>query len=229
MTVGFFSPLPPARTGVADYSAALLGALRRHGLVEVAPSRSDVRLYHLGNNQLHAGIYALALEKPGVIVLHDAVLHHFLLGSLSRSQYLEEFAHNYGGWNHGLASELWRDRAGAAGDARYFAYPMLKRVAERALAIIVHNPAAARAVREHAPGARVIEVPHLYLEPPPVSPADVLRYRQQRGIGLDSFVFADVPVQHVWRAGRQVVADGVHRARAAVQARYRAALARLLA
>ena len=46
---------------------------------------------------------------------------------------------------------------------------------------------------------------------------------------LDSFVFAGVPVEHVWRAGRQVVADGVHLARAAVQARYRAALARLLA
>jgi len=46
---------------------------------------------------------------------------------------------------------------------------------------------------------------------------------------LDSFVFAGVPVQHVWRAGRQVVIDGVHRARASVQARYRAALARLLA
>ncbi len=46
---------------------------------------------------------------------------------------------------------------------------------------------------------------------------------------LDSFVFAGVPVQHVWRAGRQVVADGVHRARPEVQARYRAALARLLA
>ena len=46
---------------------------------------------------------------------------------------------------------------------------------------------------------------------------------------LDSFVFAGVPVQHVWRAGRQVVADGVHEARTAVQSRYRAALARLLA
>jgi len=46
---------------------------------------------------------------------------------------------------------------------------------------------------------------------------------------LDSFVFAGVPVQHVWRAGRQVVADGAHHARAAVQVRYRAALARLLA
>ena len=38
VTVGFYSPLPPARTGVADYAAALLAELRRHGRVEVAPA-----------------------------------------------------------------------------------------------------------------------------------------------------------------------------------------------
>ena len=42
VTVGFYSPLPPARTGVADYAAALLAALRRLGPVEVAPERCDV-------------------------------------------------------------------------------------------------------------------------------------------------------------------------------------------
>jgi len=38
MTVGFYSPLPPARSGVADYAATLLAELRRHGPVEVARS-----------------------------------------------------------------------------------------------------------------------------------------------------------------------------------------------
>jgi formimidoylglutamate deiminase len=45
---------------------------------------------------------------------------------------------------------------------------------------------------------------------------------------LDRFVFADVAVQHVWRAGRRVVAEGVHHAREPVRARYRATLRRLL-
>jgi formimidoylglutamate deiminase len=45
---------------------------------------------------------------------------------------------------------------------------------------------------------------------------------------LDRFVFADAGVQHVWRAGRRVVSDGVHPGREAVQARYRATLRRLL-
>ena len=44
----------------------------------------------------------------------------------------------------GLAEELWQARAASGADHRYFQFPMLKRVAERSRAVIVHNPAAAR-------------------------------------------------------------------------------------
>jgi glycosyltransferase involved in cell wall biosynthesis len=187
--VGFYSPLPPARTGVADYAAALLGEMRRHGQVEVAPDRCDIALYHLGNNGQHADIYRRALKKPGVVVLHDAVLHHFLLGQLDRPAYIEEFAYNYGEWNRGLAMDLWRDRASSGSDPRYFAYPMLRRVAERALAIIVHNPAAAAAVKEHAPGARVVEMPHLFHAPALPAESEALRFRQRLGAGAGTRLF----------------------------------------
>ena len=56
---------------------------------------------------------------------------------------------------------------------------MLKRLAERSLAVIVHNPAAARIVREHAPNVSVIEIPHLYACPPLPSPSESLRLRRQ--------------------------------------------------
>jgi glycosyltransferase involved in cell wall biosynthesis len=181
MTAGFFSPLPPARTGVADYAAALLTELRRHGRVEVAPARSDAALYHLGNNGLHAEIYRRAMASPGVVVLHDAVLNHFFLGQLSETQYVDEFVYNYGEWHRALGRELWRARAGSAADERYFRYPMLKRVAERARAVVVHNPAAAAAVKEHASGARVVEIPHLFAPPQLPDEATVLRYRASLG------------------------------------------------
>ncbi|PWU02877.1 MAG: hypothetical protein C5B51_20135 [Terriglobia bacterium] len=189
MTVGFYSPLPPARTGVADYSAALLGALQRHGHVEVAPARCDVALYHLGNNQMHGAIYERALKYPGIVVLHDAVLHHFLLGRLERDAYVAEFAHNYGEWNRGLAAELWQSRAGSGSDARYFQFPMLKRAAERARAIVVHNPAAARAVRKHAASARIAEIPFLFEEPDLPTPGETARFRQAIGLPAGAFVF----------------------------------------
>jgi hypothetical protein len=148
VTLGFYSPLPPAHTGVADYAAALLAEMRKYGEVEVAPEECDAALYHLGNNQLHADIYFRALQRPGVVVLHDAVLQHFLLGQLSDSEYSDEFAYNYGDWNRDLGDQLWRERAGSGSDERYFRYPMLKRIAQRSRAVVVHNPAAARAVRD---------------------------------------------------------------------------------
>lgn len=189
MTVGFESPLPPARTGVADYAAALVGALGHRGTVEVAPKRADVRLYHLGNNQLHREIYQRALERPGIVVLHDAVLHHFFLGWLDEREYVEEFVYNYGEWRRELAHELWRNRASSGSHQLYYAYPMLRRITEAAEAIIVHNPAAARMVREHAPGAHIVEIPHLFAPPPAPHAADVIRFRSALGLAPQTFLF----------------------------------------
>lgn len=189
MKVAYYAPLPPARTGVADYAAALLTALRRHGAVKLFGRHADVALYHLGNNQLHREIYQCALAQPGVIVLHDAVLHHFFLGSLRRTAYLDEFVYNYGSWHRPLAEDLWQGRANSGFDGRYFDYPMLKRIAERSHAVIVHNPAAARMIRRHAPGAAVVEIPHLFA-PPELPPAgQVVRLRQSLGVPPHAFLF----------------------------------------
>ncbi len=165
MKAGYFSPLPPARTGVADYAETLLRALRKHGAVELDAPDADVDLYQLGNNQLHRGIYARALAKPGVVVLHDAVLQHFFLGSLTQEQYIAEFIYNYGEWSRDLAAQLWMNRAASGAGVEYFRYPMLRRIAETSRAIVVHNPAAAAMVRAHAPSACITEIPHLFEAP----------------------------------------------------------------
>jgi glycosyltransferase involved in cell wall biosynthesis len=165
MTFGMYAPLPPARSGVADYAATLLDALRQHGEIAANPAQCDIALYHAGNNQLHREIYERALAQPGAVVLHDAVLQHFFLGSLSESAYIAEFVYNYGEWSSGLAQQLWNERARSAADPRYFAYPMLRRLAESARVVIVHNPAAAQAVTRAAPQARVVEIPHFFAAP----------------------------------------------------------------
>ena len=54
MRIAYYSPLPPEKTGIADYTALLLPALRQRVDVDVAKrggrARGDVALYHLGNN-----------------------------------------------------------------------------------------------------------------------------------------------------------------------------------
>jgi glycosyltransferase involved in cell wall biosynthesis len=182
MTVGYFAPLPPAKTGVADYAEALLNALRKHGEVKVDANNADLALYHIGNNQLHAAIYDRALDRPGVVVLHDAVLQHFFLGRLTQQQYIDEFIFNYGEWTRSLAEDLWKHRARSAADPHYFAWPMLKRIATTARAVIVHNPAAAAIVRKHAPDVQIVEIPHLFVPPQIPALVDTLRFRNHLGL-----------------------------------------------
>jgi glycosyltransferase involved in cell wall biosynthesis len=189
LTVGFFSPLPPARTGVADYSAELLRALEPLGSVKVNARDADVPLYHLGNNRMHCEIYRRAIETPGVAVLHDAVLHHYFLGGENEREYVAEFVYNYGFWSEDLARELWRRRSRSAADPEYFRYPMLKRVVERSRAVVVHNPRAAVLVQEHARGTTVHEIPHLFALPAELpSPSEVIRWRAALGVAPSTFL-----------------------------------------
>lgn len=167
------------RSGVADYSAALLGALP--GDVVIGTD-GEVNLYHMGNNGLHAAIYRRAIARPGVVVLHDAVLHHFHLGALGREEYLGEFVYCYGDWYRGMAEELWAGRSRSASDERYFRWPMLRRLAERSLAVVVHNAGAAEMVRREARSARVDVIPHLPLPAPSVDQVDVERWRLANGV-----------------------------------------------
>ncbi len=104
MRIAFVSPLPPAATGIADYSAELLGLLAPrheveafHGQAVVDGTRLpaglpvrqagdllachaarpfDVVVYQMGNGAAHAFVYDLLPRLPGLLVLHDLVLFH---------------------------------------------------------------------------------------------------------------------------------------------------------
>ena len=88
MRVAYHSPLPPQRSGVADYSALLLPALRRRLPVAAVrrgrrrpPRGTDLCLYHVGNDPAaHGWIVDALRRRPGVVVLHELVLHHLVAG-----------------------------------------------------------------------------------------------------------------------------------------------------
>lgn len=179
MKLGYFAPLPPLQSGVADYAARMLTGLSQHGVVQVNQP-GDCNLYHIGNNRLHAEIYARAIATPGVVLLHDALLHHLLIGCLDEKRYQAEFVYNYGPWAEDLARTLWAQRARAMSEPRYFRYPLLKRLAERSIGVVVHSEEARRTVLAHHPGARVRVIPHLDLEPPGAVPHPSERERFRR-------------------------------------------------
>ena len=187
VTVGYHAPPPGSHSGIADYAETLRHALQRFGKVETASARADIHLYHLGNNKLHEEIYRRALATPGVVVLHDAVLHHFLLGSLSHDEYIAEWVYNYGEWRRDMGEELWEMRAKAQVDPRYFDFPMLRRIVEKSLAVVVHNPGAAAMARCIADKVEVI--PHFCEVSEPPSAADTAEFRQRIGVGQGTRLF----------------------------------------
>ncbi len=201
MKIALVSPLPPARTGVADYASALQKELSKHAQVTAfeSPNHSELEtfdacLYQIGNNQLHGDVYEAALRVPGVVVLHDVVLHHFMLGRLSREDYIGEFVYNYGEWMRHLGEELWRERVLSAADHRFFEYPMIWRIIERSRAIIVHNPKAKRMVNEVANEADlappVFQIPHFAAAPALPDESERAATRERLNIPADAAVIA---------------------------------------
>jgi glycosyltransferase involved in cell wall biosynthesis len=206
--VALVSPLPPAPTGIAEYTVRLRQALELgaaaagDGIVFEAVDASalepagafDAHIYQIGNNRLHAAVYRAALETPGIVVLHDAVLHHLLLGVLSEQEYVEEFVYNYGGWYRDIAADLWRERGHSMAYDRYFRYALLRRIAEASRVLIVHNPKAARwareALRKSPREIPVVEIPH-YVEVPELPTAEeIAAKRAALGIPPDAMVIA---------------------------------------
>jgi glycosyltransferase involved in cell wall biosynthesis len=151
MKVAYFSPMPPERTGVADYSALLLPALQRTLDVEVvrhgrkrAPRGADVSLYHVGNNpDSHAWIVDALRRSPGVVVLHDFVLHHLVAGmTVGRRDghgYLDAMEREHGVVGRLLGHGVLDKRIPPLWESRPEEFPLAGFVLERATGLIVHS------------------------------------------------------------------------------------------
>lgn len=189
--VGYFAPPPGSPTGVADYAVDLRLAL------EAADPSLDLRLnddepsdaiYHLGNNHHHAAIMRRALANPGLLILHDATLHHFYLGQLSEHDYLAEVVAQYGSAFAARAQQWWDQRHTSAANREYFDHGLLGTVASRSRVVAVHSAMAAERVRREAPRAPVIVVPHLRLQGPPVEPSRTQSLRDEWGASAETVI-----------------------------------------
>lgn len=223
MRLAFVSPLPPSPTGVAEYSDCIVRELRRYESVDAADSMSedrlkecDARLYQVGNNRLHDGAYDAALQVPGIVELHDATVHHLLLGRLDREGYVNEFVYNSGEWSRVLAGQMWERRSMAPSEELYFSHPMLRRVLEKAEKIVVHNPGAALRAQEANGDVETVLIPH-YIEPATEFSKDEIAAVRRRfrvpegGLLISSFGYHRPPkrLQSMLRAATEL--DTPHR------------------
>jgi glycosyltransferase involved in cell wall biosynthesis/SAM-dependent methyltransferase len=147
MRVAFFSPLPPARSGIADYSQALIESLKPLVELEVFsgphqpfdPARFDIALYHVGNNGHHGFVYETALRHPGVVVMHESNLHHLLADlTIKRGDwdaYVRECEYQGGEEARAFAERVRKLEVGPD----YEGVPMTKRLLASARGVVVHS------------------------------------------------------------------------------------------
>jgi glycosyltransferase involved in cell wall biosynthesis len=168
LRIAFFSPMPPARTGIADYSEALVKELSRLAEVEVfdraekpfEPRDFDIALYHAGNNPWHDFVYETALKHPGVVVMHEANLHHLVADiTIKRGDwdaYLAECEYNGGA--EALAHAM-RARTLVVGPD-YEGVAMTRRLLESSRGLIVHSGFVAERMREQGFAGPIATIPH---------------------------------------------------------------------
>jgi glycosyltransferase involved in cell wall biosynthesis/SAM-dependent methyltransferase len=186
MRVAFFSPLPPAKSGIADYSAALLEHFK--GLVEVEAfaakppafdaSRYDICVYQLGNNPYHGFVYEAALKHPGVVVMHEANLHHLIADLTIQRNDWDDYIREVG-LNHGPEAQEYAERyVRTRQKAPDYTLAMMRTVLAGSRAAIVHSDAVGAELRANGFEGPMARIPHgAWTEP-----VDRMGYRARLGL-----------------------------------------------
>lgn len=209
LRLDYVSPLPPVRSGIADYSLDLLpdlAALADVRLIRLpdqpllpeiesrwpmAPFAATgeggrLPLYQMGNNRYHEAVRELALRLPGVLSLHDVVLHHLLLDqTLGRDDfdpYVEALERDHGWVGEAIARVK---RWGLFGDSPIFALPAHRTLLRRQRGVLVHSEWAAGVVEEEVPGVRVRAIPMGIPLPPAKDPEAGRALRRRFGLPED--------------------------------------------
>jgi glycosyltransferase involved in cell wall biosynthesis/SAM-dependent methyltransferase len=189
MRVALFTPLPPARSGIADYSEALAAPLGRRVDLQIFssadpsfdPARFDIVLYQIGNNGWHDFVYETALRHPGVAVLHESNLHHLITELTIRrgdwDAYVRECEYAGGDTARAFAERVRKLEIGPD----YEGLPMTRRLLERSRALVVHSRFMEAELRETGYTGPVAVIPHGAWIPE----ADRNQYRYR--LGLDEF------------------------------------------
>jgi len=229
------SPLPPAATGIADYTADVLTLLAGQHEIDVfhaqkpvertrLPRECDVQpvsvfldrqrerpydaaVYQMGNGPDHAFLYDVLSRVPGLLVLHDLVLHHSRAAHFLEAEpvcawrldpaspaareaaqpwldrWRDELAYTY----PGRGERLFEVQLGTLGPLLPYAYPLLRIPVEASRLVGVHSVFAAEAVRAEAPEAEIVRLA-MPAEAIEVDPGVVRDTRRRLGFGDEDVV-----------------------------------------
>jgi len=161
--------MPPSKSGIADYSEALVAEMSKRSEISVFDEHSftrfdrahfDVPLYHIGNNPWHGFAYETALRHPGVVAMHEGNLHHLVADlTIKRGDwpaYLAECELNGGAEALAFAEKVQALQAGPD----YEGVPMTRRLLSTARGLVVHSRFVAEQMRTQGYRGPIAVIPH---------------------------------------------------------------------
>jgi len=165
LRIAFFSPFPPTRSGISDYSSELLPYLAKHANITlfatdpikvdaslatqfpIQPIKAypkqrwqyDMPLYQMGNSAHHDNLYGMFLRYPGIVTLHDYSLHQFIahrtMHNGDMAGYRREVSYELG--SHGLG--FIKQPQTIEQIQALHAMSLNKRLLDLSLGIVVHS------------------------------------------------------------------------------------------
>ncbi len=235
LSLDYVSPLPPVRSGIADYSLDLIPELATRcdlrvmlldgqepppaltGLAQFAPASEigggRVPLYHMGNNPHHVEVWHLAHQHPGIVVLHDLVLHHLLIKVTLAEGDFDAYAERLRA-DHGWVGETtararrWHE----LGHSAIFELPARRTLLRRQRGVLVHSRWAADTLRRDDPDLAVHAVSMGIPLPDPIAATATQAWRDKMGLSgkplMGAFGF-QTPIKRSERAIQALAQDAL--------------------
>lgn len=218
-----FGPLPPSRSGIADYLSEQLPSLQsyvdvtvvvddsqrldeargRHPGLDIRPwsdwnlrpDRDALFLHHVGNNPFHAFVRESVLRYPGVVALHDFVQHHLVVALTIGRGETDAYEALMTSELGAIGGILAKDRAaGVFSELDHFLLPLNRQIIEAARGVTVHSASSFRAVQEMGTGVKLARIPHHFVTPPG---GRIGRERARRELGIAEEQLVVVALGHI--------------------------------
>jgi glycosyltransferase involved in cell wall biosynthesis len=212
--IGYVSPWPPQRSGIASYSFEIARHLKQYlditiyvenqkdcsadslGLavksISALPKdieKHDCIVYNIGNNKkFHKEIYRMAWQYPGIVVLHEFNIHPFLADSFlgTKDEYLYADALSKGYGEQGESSYESIKSNGIPPEI--WKFPMCHALLKRSIATIVHSQWVKEQLQEID---NVFVVPHGSVDNTAFDThADMIALKKRFGISHNNFLIS---------------------------------------
>lgn len=184
--IAFFTPLPPCKSGIADYSADILAEMSKRYDIDVyvdgtytpdplnlsnvrvldasryQPEKYRETVYQVGNSDFHTYMFPLIKQHGGLVVLHDFNLHGVLqyecrAVKCDHSTYLERVTEDYPAKE---AHRFLQDYPSLMDVPALNKYPVNGFVTNHAAKLVVHSDFSRERLWEQDLGRSISLIPH---------------------------------------------------------------------